>query len=151
MPKPIGTTRTTPRIVTSCWRTPIDEALYCRVGISRSTPRGQKGYRRYPRLNPGPWFRSIPDEREWAARYREEILAPLEPQQTAQDILALAEGRSAALLCWEAPEPGDDYCHRALVAAWLWEGAGLEVCELGFEHEGCGLRHPKLPRTLRQS
>jgi hypothetical protein len=139
-----------PRIFTSCGSSNIDEAQFCRIGISRSTPRGQKGFRRYPKLNPGPWFRSIPDEREWAERYREEILAPLDAQQTIDELLAMAESRSPVLLCWEPSEPGDDYCHRGLVAAWLWQQAKVKVCELGFESEGCGARHPKLPRSLRK-
>ena len=138
------------QIFTSCWRTAIDETRYCRIGISRSTPRGQKGYRRYPKLNPGPWFRSIADERAWAKRYREEIPTPLDAQQTIDELLAMAEGRTPVLLCWEPPEPGDDYCHRGLVAAWLWETAQVKVCELGLESEGCGASHPKLPRSLRK-
>ena len=138
------------RIFTSCWSTKIDESQFRRIGISRSTPRGQKGFRRYAKLNPGPWFRSIPDEREWAKRYREEILAPLDAQQTIDELLAMAEGRAPVLLCWEPPEPGDDHCHRGLVAAWLWEEARVTVCELGFENEGCGASHPKLPRSLRR-
>src|SRR5689334_14060458 len=111
--------RAGPAIFTSSWATKIDETAYCRIGISRSTPRGQKGFRRYPKLNPGPWFRSIPDERAWAKRYREEILAPLDAKATFDELLAMADGRSPVLLCWEPPQPGDDYCHRGLVAAWL--------------------------------
>ena len=90
-----------PQILTSSWQTKIDEAKYCRIGISRSTPRGQKGFRRYPKLNPGPWFRSIADEREWAKRYEEEILAPLDPRATADDLMTMADGRVPVLLCWE--------------------------------------------------
>lgn len=144
-----GASPAKPAILTSSWGTKIDPNQYCRIGISRSTLRGQKGFRRYPKLHPGPWFRSIPDERAWAERYRQEILAPLDPQATIDELVAMAEGRVPVLLCWEPPAPGDDYCHRGLVAAWLWETCKVEVCELGFEHEGCGASHPKLPRSLR--
>lgn len=138
------------QILTSSWQTAIDEARYCRIGISRSTPRGQKGYRRYPKLNPGPWFRSIAEEREWAKRYEDEILAPLDAQATVDELMAMADGRVPVLLCWEPPEPGDDYCHRGLVAAWLSRSLKMRVCELGQESEGCGHSHPKLPRSLRR-
>jgi hypothetical protein len=37
------------------------------------------------------------------------------------------------------------------VAAWLKDELGLDVFELGFEQEGCGHRHPKLPRSLRRT
>lgn len=139
-----------PCIFTSSWNTRIDEAQFCRIGISRSTPRGQRGFRRYPKLNPGPWFRSIPDERDWAKRYRDEILAPLDAQETIEQVIALAVGRTPVLLCWEPPGPGDKHCHRGLVAAWMWEKAKLKVYELGFEGEGFGASHPKLPRSLRK-
>ena len=138
------------QICTSSWQTAIDETKYCRIGISRSTPRGQKGYRRYPKLNPGPWFRSIADERDWAKRYEDEILAPLDSQKTIDELMTMADGRVPVLLCWEPPEPGDDYCHRGLVAAWLERSMKLKVCELGQEREGCGHSHPKLPRSLRR-
>jgi hypothetical protein len=149
MPNPDGAA--SPRIFTASWRPPIDDPNYCRIGISRSTPRGQKGYRRYPKLNPGPWFRSIPDEHAWAARYQDEILSVLDPGRTVAELIDIAGGRAPVLLCWEPPEPGADFCHRGLVAAWLWDRLGLTVCELGFEREGCGWSHPKVPPSLRRS
>jgi hypothetical protein len=138
------------QIFTSSWQTKIDETTCCRIGISRSTPRGQKGFRRYSKLHPGPWFRSIADERDWAKRYEAEILAPLDPQATVDELLAMADGRVPVLLCWEPPEPGDDYCHRGLVAAWLARTLKMTV-ELGQEGKGCGHSHPKLPRSLRKA
>jgi hypothetical protein len=139
-----------PRLFTSSWQSSIDEARFCRIGISRGTPRGQKGFRRYPRLNPGPWFRSIDDERAWAKRYCDEVLEPLDAARTVEQLFTLAAGRIPVLLCWEPPEPGE-HCHRGLVAAWLKDELGLDVFELGFEQEGCGHRHPKLPRSLRRT
>ena len=137
-----------PQILTSSWQTKIDEAKYCRIGISRSTPRGQKGFRRYPKLNPGPWFRSIADEREWAKRYEEEILAARSAgdSRRSDDDGGWARAGAAVL---GAPEPGDDYCHRGLVAVWLARTLKMTVCELG--QEGCGHSHPKLPRSLRKA
>ncbi|MGD9804312.1 MAG: hypothetical protein AB7E81_22200 [Hyphomicrobiaceae bacterium] len=49
-----------PPIVTACWSTPLPSE-FCRIGISRGPPRGQKGYRRYERLAPGPWMRWVGD------------------------------------------------------------------------------------------
>ncbi|MFZ1101313.1 MAG: hypothetical protein WAN86_00250 [Hyphomicrobiaceae bacterium] len=63
----------------------------------------------------------------------------------------MAGDRTSTLLCWEPPEPDPKWCHRALVSVWLWENLGLEVPELGQEHEGFGWSHPKLHPEARRS
>lgn len=133
-----------PRIVTSAWSVALDPTKYCRVGISRGTPRRQAGYRRYPALAPGSWFREL-SAHEFRRRYCNEVLNPLDPKRVIADLEEMADGRILALLCFEPPNIGSEWCHRGFVSEWLYERLGLEVFELGQEHCGCGPRHPKLP------
>ena len=135
-------------IVTSSWFVKLDPARYARIGISRGVPRGQSGFRRYQKLNPGPWFNSV-DAKMYRRLYFEEILAPLDPRQVVDDLSALADGKLTALLCWEPPTPGENWCHRGLVAAWLGDTLGLDVFEVGQEVEGAGWSHPKLHPKMR--
>lgn len=132
-----------PKIVTSSWFVPLDPTQYCRVGISRGTPRRQAGYRRYTALNPGSWFRALSAD-EFRRRYYDQVLNRLEPKRVITDLQEMAGGRTVALLCFEPPSPESPWCHRGLVALWLYETLGLDVFELGQEHCGCGSQHPKL-------
>ena len=139
------------RLLTGSWRSTIDPNRYVLIGISRSSPRGRAGYRRYPALIPGQWYRDpMPDE-AWAARYEAEVLGRLDPQKVLDDLSAMAGGRSAVLLCWEAQPPDPAWCRRGLVSLWLQQRLGLDVPELDHEYLGCGCRHPKLPAVLRRS
>lgn len=136
-------------IVTSSWFTPLPED-HARIGISRGTPRGAKpGYRRFPKLFPGRWFNSCATAREFLDRYYAEILNPLDPAQTVEEILRLAGGRVPVLTCFEGMTPNSGWCHRALISTWLFDELGMVVSELGYEHLGYGWQHPKLDPTLR--
>lgn len=135
-------------IATSSWFTPLP-AGYCRIGISRGVPRGQKGYRRYGKLNPGVWFNSVSPER-YRQLYFAEILDPLDPAEVVTDLIRLSAGDIPVLLCWESAQlPIKQWCHRALVSAWLHESLGLKVCEVGLEAQGYGWNHPLLEPSLR--
>ncbi len=136
-------------LFTSSWRSRIDPDRYALIGISRSTPRGRRGFRRYMALAPPAWFRDPMDEGTWARRYETEVLAPMDAAQVLDDLGKLCDGRPAALLCWEPEPPDPAWCHRGLVSRWLHEQAGFELPELGHEHLGCGCRHPKLPASMR--
>ena len=138
------------RLLTGSWRSTIDPDRYVLIGISRSSPRGRSGYRRYPALMPGSWFRDPMSDEAWAALYQDEVLARLAPKNVLGDLMKLAGGRPAVLTCWEHEPPHVSWCHRALVSRWLQEQLGVEVPELGHEHLGCGCRHPKLPASLLQ-
>lgn len=134
------------QLVTSSWFEPLRRDVV-RIGISRGSPRNHRGYRMYRALAPGGWFRSLTDE-EYVRRYSEEVLAALSPAAVLSDLKALANGApTVALLCFEPPFVGPDFCHRALCSLWLWKTLKLEVPEYG--QLGFGPSHPKLPMFMR--
>src|ERR1700722_17035038 len=119
-------------IKTGAWfaRLPDD---HIRVGISRGVPcRLDAGYRIYKKLAPGPWFNSVGID-EYYARYRAEILGPLNPRLTAEELISISGGRIPVLLCFETVN-GGSWCHRAMAAEWLAEALGHVVPEFGSEH-----------------
>jgi hypothetical protein len=126
--------------VTASWRTELPEG-YRRIGISRGPPRGQRGYRMYRPLAPGSWFRSV-DAATFGKLYLAQ-LAKLDPTEVLADLNAMAEGLIPALLCFEPPPPNPNWCHRALVSAWLGDALGIKVVEFGHETAGAGWQHPK--------
>jgi len=136
-------------ILTSSWRATIDPEFYCRVGISRGTPRGQEGFRRYGPLAPGPWWRDISDETEWVAAYESRVLGRLDPPRVVAELHAIAGNKVPVLMCWERPPPDPAPCHRALVSRWIFREIGIEIPELGHEGLGHGNNHPKLSRIQR--
>jgi hypothetical protein len=135
------------QIKTSSWftRLPSD---HVRIGISRGVPSKQTGFRRYPLLNPGPWFESCASPQEYTERYFD-ILNRLDPENVVYELEELAEGGTPTLLCWELPPPAPAWCHRGLVSAWLYDELGLEVVEYGHEQAGFGWQHPKLLPAMR--
>lgn len=135
---------------TSSWSTKLP-AGHVRIGISRGTPRGMKGYRRYPKLHPGPWFKSGLTPKEFKRLYFKEILRPLDPETVVAELHAMAPGSIPVLLCWESPPPDERWCHRSLVSVWLWEELGLIVPEFGHEALGYGWQHPKLHPVLMRA
>jgi hypothetical protein len=136
-----------PRLITSSWFTTLPNS-YARIGISRSVPRNQSGYRVYSKLAPGSWFNSVSSE-EYVERYFTEILQPLRPEAVLKEIEALCPGKIPALLCFEPSTPGPQWCHRALVSAWFSTHLGIEVPEFGLEGAGSGWHHPKWAPELR--
>ena len=136
-------------IYTSSWAETLPDSFQ-RIGISRVTPRrGPGGYRLYRALQPGTWWRDCASNEEFRQRYFE-ILNKLDARQVVTDLVRLADGKTPALLCFEQPTPGEDWCHRSFAAAWLHDELGLEVKEYGQEHEGCGWCHPKLAPEFRR-
>jgi hypothetical protein len=75
-------------------------------------------------------------------------LAALDPETIVDTIGELAGGRDAALLCFEAMQPGQ-WCHRALVSKWLGDTLGLAVPEFGDPQARTGRAHPLFPPSLR--
>jgi len=133
--------------ITSCWSMRLPKS-YVRIGISRGPPRGQRGYRLYRPLMPGPYFKSVVP-----ATYRRLYmaqLAALDPRQVLEELAGLAGGQVPVLLCFERPPPNGAWCHRGLVSAWFADALGLRVVEYGHANAGWGWAHPKLPAEWRR-
>lgn len=122
---------------------------HIKIGISRFAPRGlPAGYRLFKTLAPGEWFNSVSAE-EYRTRYFIQ-LDQLEPAKVVAEIKKLAGDRTPILCCFEKPDKPEDWCHRGFVSAWLNDTLGLEVPEYGYEQEGFGWSHPKLPKSMRK-
>jgi hypothetical protein len=137
------------QVFTGCWfeRYPSE---CIKIGISRGTPRGTPaGYRLYKKLAPGNWFNSVsPDV--YKERYFQ-ILAELDPRKVMDEVFALAKGKTPLLVCYESPRKPADWCHRGYVSAWFADTLSITVPEYGFEDQGSGWQHPKLPRAHRRA
>lgn len=102
-----------------------------RICIARFAPRGMpKGYRVFKKLAPGAWFNSV-DRAAYITLYTREVLSRLDPQETWDELHALAGGHEPVLLCYERPPFSDEnFCHRRLVAEWFEKALGVQVPEL---------------------
>jgi hypothetical protein len=130
------------RIFTSSWFYPLPASIQ-RVGISRGVPRRQPaGFRMMRELSPGPWFNSV-SPTEYRRLYVDQ-LAALDAQAVLDKLYTLGEGRDVALLCFESPIDPKQWCHRGLVAGWLWDEMRIEVTEFDYGPEH-GWAHPKVP------
>lgn len=118
-----------------------------RVGISRGTRGVAAPYRRYAKLNPGPWFNSVSDT-EFERLYREQVLDLLDPQRVHDELIVLAAGNTVVLCCYEKPGTGA-WCHRSLAARWLSQALGIQVPEFGFEDRP-QCEHPLPPPFLQR-
>lgn len=100
-----------------------------RVSVARWAPRATPaGFRVYRPLNPTADMLKLPRER-YEPLYRA-ILARLDPHRTADDLHRLADPREPVLPCWERPPfSGSVWCHRRIVAAWLFGALGVAVAE----------------------
>lgn len=58
----------------------------------------------------------------YAKKYRETVLANLDPNEIAREL-----GDGAVMLCYETP---DKFCHRHLIAEWLSKHTDMEVVEI---------------------
>jgi len=65
---------------------------------------------------------------EYIPKYNE-ILSGHNPVAVCNMIKKMADGKDAALLCWEKDA---DECHRKLVAEWLNKSAGTHIEEFGI-------------------
>lgn len=135
------------RIYTSGWFVTLPPEIQ-KIGVSRGTPRGYPaGFRKMMELAPGPYFKTAT-----VTQYKQlyfEGLRRLSPQKVVARMEELSGGKDVALLCYESPTD-DQYCHRAYISCWLHDNLGIEVFEYGYEEQGCGWLHPKLPAQFRQ-
>lgn len=71
----------------------------------------------------------IDDWEVFRQRYREEVLASLDPDLVLREFEALVPGQAdIIMLCFEKERT---HCHRGLVAEWFYETKGIRVPELG--------------------
>lgn len=115
---------------TSYFKAYLTHRLRGGISIARSSPRWVSGYKLYRKLNPGPWFKSCATTDEYIDRYCDEILDPLDAEQTYNELISLVSPLEPILLCWESP---DQFCHRDVVRAWFKESLGVDVFELALD------------------
>lgn len=97
------------------------------IGISRSVPRFVQ-VKRCMALAPSWELMKAPEE-EYEPLYKE-LLSRLNPFQVLEQIERMADRKPFALLCYEKP---NEFCHRHLVAKWLEDSTGIQICEFGVE------------------
>lgn len=105
-----------------------------RISIARGAPRGMSGFKVYRKLNPGSWFRDAEfynDEALFRAKYFNEVLKPLNPQQIWNELQSLVSGQGhpPVLLCHENIHKPGQWCHRRMVADWFENELGILVPE----------------------
>lgn len=110
-----------------------------RVVISRGCPRRMAGgYKMYRKLAPTRDILALNAVDEYKPRFREEVLGRLDPDQVIEDLLRLAQPNPPVLLCFEKPPiTPANFCHRRMVADWLWEERGINAPELGGGDHRC--------------
>ena len=57
-------------------------------------------------------------------KYNETVLSKLNPNKVVEDL-----GDNAVMLCYEKP---GDFCHRHLIADWIFKNTGITVEEVSF-------------------
>lgn len=65
-------------------------------------------------------------QERFAARYREDVLARLDPAEVRRQLEEAVAPHEPLLACYEAP---GEFCHRRILAAWLEEGGAGPVPE----------------------
>jgi len=75
-----------------------------------------------PKLDFFQKYKKDGDEEYYTKQFKERVLGPLDPNKVVSDL-----GTDAILMCWEKP---GEFCHRRLVADWLFNEIGLIVPEL---------------------
>ncbi len=125
---------TTPKVYSSYFgnAAKLKKAGIVLVGIARFAPRFVSGVKLFKSLAPTPamlagYKEGTMSSDEFSVKY-DEILAAHDPKKTYDDLLALGEGSSVAILCYEKPP---DTCHRHSVTHWFKEH-GIEVKEYPF-------------------
>jgi len=97
------------------------------VSISRFPPKWYTGAHTFT-LAPAPDMLKIGDWEVFRQRYRDEVLAGLDPDAVLRELEELVPGRDIIMLCFEKERT---HCHRGLVAEWFYETKGIRVPEVG--------------------
>lgn len=103
---------------------------YALISIALYPPKGWDGLS-YPKLAPTQKllyeYRQNLNEEKYSDDY-EKMLSKLKPMDVVADLKNLAGDKEIVLLCYEKPS---DFCHRHLVADWLWN-AGYSIEEYDY-------------------
>ncbi len=95
------------------------------VSIAGKAPEWYTG-RQYKKLAPTfrifSKYKNDGDEEYYTEYFYKEVLDKLDPHKVLQEL-----GPHAILLCYETP---DKFCHRKLVAKWLFDKTGTIITEL---------------------
>ncbi len=125
---------TTPKVYSSYFgnAAKLKKAGIVLVGIARFAPRFVSDVKLFKSLAPTPamlagYKNGTMSSEEFSVLY-DDILANHHPASTYNDLLALGEGKSVAILCYEKPP---DTCHRHSVTDWF-RNNGIEVKEYPF-------------------
>ena len=78
-------------------------------------------------------------ENEYNPIYADQ-LKKLSPAGIVEEIKKLSEGKDCILLCYEKP---GDFCHRRIVAKWLFDNLGLQVDEFSAPNKS-DIKTPQL-------
>jgi hypothetical protein len=100
------------------------------ISICAKTPFWYDGVQ-YPKLAPS-WsilceYKLGRDEDAYCFRFHREVLGKLNAELVLEELRNLSGSKDAVLVCYEKPA---DFCHRHLVAAWLYNKTGVSVDEL---------------------
>jgi hypothetical protein len=108
------------------------------VAISLDVPSGFRG-RRYSKLAPTPDLEDAYKRKDINEdRYVDLFLELLQSRRLTPDNVIQDLPYSCTLMCKEKPY---QFCHRHIVAKWIYEGTGIEVVEYGvaFLRGGLGI------------
>lgn len=101
-----------------------------RISICGKAPEWYDGIQ-YKKLAPKYKFfmewKENKDNNFYIEHFNSEVLDTLNAQDVFNKLKELSQGRDCVLLCYEKP---GDFCHRHLVADWLFEKLNIEVVEL---------------------
>lgn len=111
----------------------FDPSKYCLVSISRFAPKGWDGFQMFTfapsaRLLRG-FMSGALDEAGYTACYND-YLDGINVRSWFQVIAKWAEGRDIVLLCYEK---AGAFCHRRLLASWVWRRYGYYIEEFSFK------------------
>ncbi|HII99380.1 MAG TPA: DUF488 domain-containing protein [Methanoregula sp.] len=99
------------------------------VSISRFPPHWYTGARTFT-LAPAPDMLKIDNWEVFRQRYRNEVLATLDPDTVLHELEELVPEGDIVMLCFEKDRT---HCHRGLVAEWFLATKGIRVPEVGEE------------------
>ncbi len=80
------------------------------------------------------------------AKYFNEILKPLNPQQVWNELqnLVIGQGHPPVLLCHENISKPGQWCHRRMAALWFEQELGIAVPEMVMQPKPAKLTEPSL-------